>query len=154
MAKGFKGFSMEWLAKHSEIALKEVFKDKSPNPPSVPISDVKKSKYRNEKVNVDGIKFDSKKEYQYWLKLKILEKADEITDLKLQVSFPLVCDTIIVNDVPVKFKYKLIKEYIADFVYIEKGIYKVIDVKGWRTKEYRKKKFLMKELYGVEITEV
>ena len=35
-------------------------------------------KYYNKKVEVDGQKFDSKKEYQRWLELKLMERAGEI----------------------------------------------------------------------------
>lgn len=47
-------------------------------------------KYRNKKVEVDGILFDSKKEANRYMELKLLEKAGEITDLKRQVRYELI----------------------------------------------------------------
>lgn len=45
---------------------------------------VVKNKYNARKVIVDGIKFDSIKEGDYYLRLKILEKAGVIRNLILQ----------------------------------------------------------------------
>jgi hypothetical protein len=47
----------------------------------------KKSKYNNEKVEVDGIIFDSKKEERYYQDLKLLKKAGEVKDFTLQPEF-------------------------------------------------------------------
>ena len=106
-------------------------------------------KYHNKKVIIDGIKFDSKKESQYYLKLKMLEKAGKIRDLKLQVAFVLI-ETFKLNDKT----YRKMK-YIADFVYYDdKDKLHVVDTKGFRTKEYELKKKLMAWKYGIEIEEV
>lgn len=106
-------------------------------------------KYYNKKVIIDGIKFDSKKESQYYLKLKMLEKAGKIRDLKLQVPFVLI-ETFKLNDKT----YRKMK-YIADFVYYDdKDKLHVVDTKGFRTKEYELKKKLMAWKYGIEIEEV
>ena len=43
----------------------------------------KKSKYGNKKYEVDGIKFDSKREANRYRELKVFEKAKLIKDLKL-----------------------------------------------------------------------
>ena len=107
------------------------------------------NKYHNKKVIIDGIKFDSKKESQYYLKLKMLEKAGKIRDLKLQVPFVLI-ETFKVDD----RTYRKTK-YIADFTYYDgKNKLHVVDVKGFRTKEYELKKKLMAWKYGIEIEEV
>ena len=42
------------------------------------------NKYSNQKVVIDNIKFDSKKEANRYLELKIIEKAGEISNLQLQ----------------------------------------------------------------------
>ena len=47
------------------------------------------NKYYNEKVIVDGIKFDSKKESKRYVELKLLEKVKLIKDLELQKEFEL-----------------------------------------------------------------
>ena len=102
----------------------------------------KKFKYRNIKVVVDGIKFDSKKEADYYGKLKMKEKAGLISDLKLQVKFKLLSFS-----------------YIADFVYFdnEKLRLEVVDVKSNITRRlpvYRMKKKAMKNELEILIMEV
>ena len=48
------------------------------------------NKYGNEKVYRDGMAFDSIREYQRWIQLKLLERAGEITGLERQVPFLLI----------------------------------------------------------------
>ena len=48
------------------------------------------SKYHNRKVEIDGIKFDSTKEGERYLELKLLLKAGKIRDLQMQVEFELI----------------------------------------------------------------
>jgi len=102
-----------------------------------------RSKYRNKKTLVDNIWFDSKKESDRYLELKLLERAGEIFDLKLQPKFPIEIGGV------------KICTYIADFEYQEQGNpYKTIeDVKGMLTPIYRLKKKLMRAVHGVEILE-
>lgn len=106
----------------------------------------KEPKYRNVKTEVDGIKFDSKKEAQRWGELKILERAGEISNLQRQVPYILID----------KSKYGQQIKYIADFTYQDKGNLVVEDVKSpiSKTPVYRLKKRLMAERYGIEIKEV
>lgn len=110
------------------------------------------NKYHNKKVIIDGIEFDSKKEGNYYLKLKMLEKAGKITDLRLQVPF-VVLETFKVND----RTYRKTK-YLADFTYLDdKDKLHVIDVKSEATrkdKTYQLKKKLLAWKYGIEIEEV
>lgn len=47
-------------------------------------------KYHNKKVTIDNITFMSKKEVNRYKKLKLLEKAGCIKDLKLQPAFLLI----------------------------------------------------------------
>jgi len=102
-----------------------------------------KMKYRNEKCEVDGEKFDSKKEMQYYLKLKQLLKAGEIVGLELQPKYDLL-----VNGTKCGF-------YKADFkVFWKSGLIQVVDVKGMRTPVYQLKKKLIKAIYGITIKEV
>ncbi|MBR4486086.1 DUF1064 domain-containing protein [bacterium] len=109
----------------------------------------KQSKYHNKKVEYDGHTFDSQKEKAYYIKLKLMEKADEIFDLELQKEFVLI-ETFKLND---KTYRKM--SYYADFTYLDKeGKYHIIDVKGIRTKEYLLKKKLLAWKYGLEIEEV
>ena len=100
-------------------------------------------KYKNEKVLFDGIKFDSKKEARRYQELKWLEKAKEITELRLQVPFEL----------QPSFKkdgktYRKV-EYIADFTYfdIKQDKYIVEDTKGFKTDVYMLKKKIFEYKY-------
>lgn len=103
----------------------------------------KKNKYGNKKTIVDNITFASKREATRYAELKLLVRAREIFNLKLQPRFPIVVKN---------FK---ICTYIADFQYLKLGddIEIVEDVKGVRTKEFVIKKKLMKAVYGIEVLE-
>lgn len=111
----------------------------------------KQNKYKNKKVQYDEMTFDSKKEYSYYLKYKLMEQAGEIHDLKMQVPFTLMETFKLQNKTYRKTIYK------ADFTYYDKqGKYHVIDVKSLatRTQVYQLKKKLMAWKYGIEIEEV
>ena len=115
---------------------------------------VKKSKYRAVKTVIDGITFDSKKEAKVYGVLKMRERAGEISHLKLQVPYrwdEICC--IDINDTREPFM-RFNRKYIADFVFIEKNEVKVIDVKGFRTAEYKKKKKIVEKLYNISIIEI
>ena len=104
----------------------------------------KKHKYGASKTEVNGIVFDSKKEANRYKELLLLLKAGAIGILQLQVSYEL-------NE---GGSHSL--KYIADFVYIDSvsGQKIVEDAKGYRTKEYLKKKRLMLKVHGIKINEV
>jgi hypothetical protein len=104
-------------------------------------------KYNNVKVEIDGIKFDSKREAKRYSELRLLANGQEITNLQLQVPFELI---------PAQkggLRKELPMKYIADFVYYENGKRVIEDTKGVKTKDYVIKRKLMK-LNGNEITEV
>ncbi len=92
---------------------------------------------------MDGIVFDSEREAKRYGELKLLLKAGEIWLLETQVSFEL-------NE---GGSHSL--KYIADFVYLDSrtGEKIIEDCKGFRTKEYLKKRRLMKKIYGIQILE-
>lgn len=111
------------------------------------------SKYHARKVTVDGITFDSRKEYNRWRELKLLERAGRIADLRRQVKYVLI---------PAQRDGagKLIERecaYKADFVYfkpdISGGDWVVEDCKGVRTPEYIIKRKLMLSVHGIRILE-
>lgn len=108
----------------------------------------KQNKYKNKHVEYHGIKFDSKKEGAYYLKLKTMEELGIIKDLKLQVKFEL--------QPSFKFNGKTIRaiNYIADFTYYdENNKYHIVDTKGVKTEVYKIKKKMM-QYKGYEIEEV
>lgn len=104
-----------------------------------------KSKYRNEKVEYDGVVFDSKREKDRYKTLKILENRGIISNLRRQVKYTLLES---IKGVQREVSYR------ADFVYMKNGEEVVEDVKGMRTKEYILKKKMMRALLGIEIHEI
>lgn len=92
----------------------------------------KPAKYGNSKTEVDGIVFDSIKE------------ANRYQELKLQQEYELNPGGT----------HSL--KYVSDFEYLisATGEKVVEDVKGFRTREYKKKRRLMKKVHGIVIKEV
>lgn len=105
----------------------------------------KKSKYSSAKTDIDGIRFDSKKEAEFYAELKLREKAGEITHLRLQPRYLL--QEAFKHD----GKQYREMEYVADFEYIENGVTVVVDVKGFRTAVYMIKRKLFLYKYGSSI---
>ena len=102
----------------------------------------KKSKYNNKKVIVDGIKFDSKKEAEYYCQLKLLKQAGRIKDYRLQPRYELQ-PAFKKNGK----KYRAIT-YIADFVITNNdGTTEVVDIKGVETQVFKIKKKLFEYMY-------
>lgn len=103
-----------------------------------------RSKYNSQKVTIDGIVFDSKRESERYSELRLLEKAGDIEELILQPLFELQPDF--------KYKGQTIRKvtYRADFQYREKstGLTVVEDVKGMETKEFKLKKKFFLRIYG------
>lgn len=105
---------------------------------------MRKSKYGNKKVVVDGHAFDSKKEARRYGELKILSKGGVISQLALQPKYEFIHDG-----------YK-IGTYKADFRYIENGAVVVEDVKSEITRkktDYRLRVKMMKAFHKIDILE-
>ena len=99
----------------------------------------KKSKYRANKVSIDGHTFDSQKEADFYTQLKLQLQAKEINGFCLQPTFILAPG----------LKYK------ADFIIFHKDLSsEVIDVKGFKTKEYIAKKKVFEDKFNLKITEI
>lgn len=108
------------------------------------IQDEKESKYHNKKIVVDGVRYDSKKEYQRHCFLMLREKAKEISNLRFHDKK----DTIILQENP-KIKYE------PDFCYTENGVEIIEDLKGYQTKEFKlKKKMIIGKINSGEINAV
>lgn len=124
------------------------------------------NKYRNIKVELEGIRFDSLKEARRYSELKLMERAGKISNLELQKKFILVpaqyqktSEQYKKGNKKGQYKENLIEKelaYKADFVYTDNrtGEMVVEDVKGMKTKEYRIKRKLMLYLLGIRISEV
>ena len=110
---------------------------------------IKRSKYGATKVNG----YDSRKESRRADVLKLMEKQALISDLREQVKFLLLPKQEVKD-----FKGKTIcgrreMSYVADFVYVENGQTIVEDAKGFRTKEYKRKRGLMLKIHNIIIKE-
>lgn len=107
------------------------------------------TKYRNKKTVFDGKSFDSIKERDYYIKLKLRHKYGEITDLKCQSKFELI---------PKQDGERSVS-YVADFDYFDNklGSRVVVDVKSKMTKQlpaYIIKRKLMLFIHKIKLVEV
>lgn len=93
-------------------------------------------KYHAKPTELDGIRFDSKKEAKYYQELKLRQKAGEIIFFLRQVPFHL----------PGGVTYRVdFQEFHAD------GTVHFLDIKGMQTDEFKMKKKMVESLYPVEI---
>lgn len=99
------------------------------------------SKYHNKKTQIDMYVFDSAKEAKRYKELKLMEKANVISDLELQPRF-LLQEGFRKNGKT----YRKI-EYVADFKYKENGKIIVEDVKGIKTDVFKIKQKLFEKKY-------
>jgi hypothetical protein len=100
------------------------------------------NKYRNQKVKVGDIIFDSKKEAKRYGELLLMQRAKLISELYLQPKF-ILQESFKDN----KGKKHIAINYIADFQYIQDGQIVVEDVKGHKTDVYNLKKKLFLARY-------
>lgn len=114
----------------------------------------KPPKYHNDKAqrvmpNGTVRTFDSIREAKRYDELVLMLKAGQIEELRLQQSFTLQDGYVTANGEVVRpIVYK------ADFVYRKDGERIVEDVKGVRTEEYKLKRKLMLERFGISVEEV
>lgn len=107
-------------------------------------------KYRNQVVETEDGRFDSKAEHRHWMLLKQMEKAGRVKNIKRQIVYELAPSVIVAN------RKRPPIRYVADFVYfdVEKKREICADVKGAITPEYRIKRHLMKSIHGIDILEI
>ena len=111
----------------------------------------KQNKYKNDKCEYNGKKFDSKKERNYYILLLDRERDGEIRDLQTQVTFELQPSFKDSNGKTIR----AIK-YIADFVYYDTATGKrhIVDVKGSElmiTEVFKIKQKMFEYRYGEKI---
>lgn len=103
---------------------------------SVPVTHAPKpAKYRNVKVTIDGIKFDSKLEGRCYEWLKLRQLAGDVRWFIRQVPFGLEGGVT----------------YRADFLAVTWHDVEVIDAKGRDTPESKNKRKQVLARYGVEV---
>ena len=111
------------------------------------------SKYGAKKTPAFGRLFDSRAEADRYGELYLMERAGEITELRMQVDYPLKApeNSGLYSDA-VRTEKGAVMRYRADFVYRDKaGKLVVEDVKGFPTPEFKIKRELMRMFYGIEI---
>jgi hypothetical protein len=99
------------------------------------------NKYNAVTTVIDGIKFASGAEAQRYCELKLLQKAGEISGLKVHPR--ILLQPAFKHDGKTERKI----EYEADFKYIKNGERIVEDVKGFATEVYKLKRKLLLYLY-------
>lgn len=117
----------------------------------------KKAKYGNRKVQIGGLKFDSKREADRYLVLKAREDAGEISHLELQPVFRLKIDGLPVLIKSKGFPNGRQAKYTADFAYWSpsRNIRVVEDVKSsaTRTEAYCLRKALVEAMFPAVVIE-
>ncbi|MFA5300524.1 MAG: DUF1064 domain-containing protein [Lutibacter sp.] len=109
---------------------------------------IKPHKYNAKKILVNGIKFDSKKEAQHYLKLKLLLDNGVIKNLVLQPLYTF------------KHNGQFIGRYKPDFEFwdVPEMKKRVVDVKGCKFglpyAKFKSQCRLMKAFYNIEVEEV
>jgi hypothetical protein len=114
----------------------------------------KRNKFNAQKIELDGMTFDSKKEHKRYIELKAMQQRGEIFGLEHHTKFELAPKTKLEGEKRVKPALR----YFADFTYyISTGEYIVEDVKSAATRKlasYRNKKHLMKTVFDIDVREV
>ena len=97
---------------------------------------IHRHKFNAKAVEYDGIRFDSKKEGNYYLQLQLRVKAGEVVFFLRQVPFHLPGGV----------------KYIVDFMeFHADGTVHMVDVKGMTTDKFIMKKKMVEDLYPVII---
>ena len=114
----------------------------------------KRNKFNAQKVEMDGMTFDSKKEHKRYIELKEMQQRGEIFGLEHHTKFELAPKVKIEGEKRAKPALR----YFADFTYYNtRGEYIVEDVKSAATRKkdsYRNKKHLMKTVLNIDVREV
>lgn len=116
-----------------------------------------RSKYHNKPLDIDGMHFDSRGEFERWQELRLLERAGEISNLRRQVAYELIPAQYEPPTTDSKGRTrrgKLIERkctYIADFAYQRGSELIVEDYKGVETDAFKIKRKLMLWEYGIRI---
>jgi hypothetical protein len=125
------------------------------------------TKYHNVKQVVDGITFDSKREAEYYLQLKLLQKAGEVIDFEthpkfvLQPAYRKCCGHIwldkpawdikgvkVCGNCKKKMQKTSALTYSADFsVTYKDGHVEIVDIKGIETEAFKIKRKMFEFKY-------
>src|SRR5215204_2940741 len=107
------------------------------------------NKFKNRRVQIDGIFFDSKAEGERYRELRLLEIGKRISVLRVHPTYELQ-PAFVDRD----GKKQRAVNYEADFSYIEAGERVVEDVKGVETPDYKIKAKLFRYRYSALVYRV
>ena len=107
----------------------------------------KKNKFHAIKMEYNGVKYDSKKEAGYAMRLDEMKRLGKVKDWQRQVKFPMV-----INGTDCGY-------YLLDFrVEYADGHKEYVDIKGYKKgasyQVFRIKKRIVEALYLIDITEI
>lgn len=104
-----------------------------------------KNKYGNKKVEVDGIKFDSKAEAKMYSQLKQLESTGRVEDLIVHPKYELFPRLKLLDGTTQRAI-----SYSADFQFYDNDQrrLRVVDCKGWKTQVYALRKKLFNYVFA------
>lgn len=96
-------------------------------------------KFHAHKTEVEGIKFSSKREANYFMQLRLAQKSGDLLFFLRQAPFHLPGNV----------------RYVVDFVeFWKNGDVRFTDTKGFKTPMYIAKRKMVQALYPIEILEV
>lgn len=99
-----------------------------------------RNKYNAKKVRADGYIFDSQAEARHYEELKLLERAGEITEIRVHPIFQI------------EIEGRPICKVILDFAFIDKNGSDIFqDVKGVSTALSKLKKKMVEAAYGIDV---
>lgn len=110
----------------------------------------KPSKYRNQVTEIDGHRFDSKREGAHYVHLKLRQSAGDISKLECQPRFDL-------HTMTPSGEWVIVGSFRPDFRYRDKdGVEVIEDVKSKasRTEAYQMRKRHLEAEYGVVLVEI
>jgi len=99
-------------------------------------------KFRNQKVTVDGLSFDSKKEARRWGELSLLQRAGQISNLSRQVRMPLRVNEVTIGHIVPDFSYSANGQIVYEDV---KSVATITPMFKWKAKHFLAQ-------YGIPIT--
>lgn len=134
-----------------KLQVRTVVDGKTVRPPNTEIKiQPARNKYNAKRVEVNGIKFDSRLEASHYRQLLIRERAGEIQGLRVHVKFALF-------DPGENCKGEYFATYCADFVFRENGKFVIADAKSAATRRRRdwpRTKKMMLMCHGHEVREL
>ena len=107
-------------------------------------------KYGNKKVIVDGITFDSHKEWLRYTELQLALKSGLIDRLQIHPKFELVVDGMKICDYVSDFSYFR----VLPFDNLNEIVVEDVKSRPTMTPVYRLKKKLLRALLGIEVQEI